>query len=40
MDGNEIKLDSKKTYLITGGVGFLGTALIARLEKMGIKKLF
>ena len=34
-----MKLDSKKTYLITGGVGFLGTALIARLEKNGNKKI-
>lgn len=34
-----MKLDSKKTYLITGGAGFLGTVLIARLEKMGIKKI-
>ena len=34
-----MKLDSKKTYLITGGAGFLGYALIARLEKLGIRKI-
>lgn len=34
-----MKLDSNKTYLITGGAGFLGNALIARLEKMGVKKI-
>ena len=34
-----MKLDSKKTYLITGGAGFLGNALIDRLEKMGVKKI-
>lgn len=34
-----MKLNSKKTYLITGAAGFLGNELIARLEKMGIKKI-
>tara|TARA_R110000868_G_scaffold132315_1_gene342997 strand:+ start:8316 stop:9176 length:861 start_codon:yes stop_codon:yes gene_type:complete len=34
-----MKLDLKKTYLITGGAGFLGNSLIARLEKMGIKNI-
>lgn len=34
-----MKLDSKKTYLITGGAGFLGNSLIARLEKKGIKNI-
>lgn len=36
---NEMNLDTNKTYLITGGAGFLGNALIARLEKMGIKNI-
>lgn len=32
-------LDNKKKYLITGGTGFLGTALIQRLVDMGIRNL-
>lgn len=34
-----MKLDLNKRYLITGGAGFLGTALISRFENLGIKNI-
>lgn len=33
-----MKLNEEKTYLITGGSGFLGKELIGRLQKLGCKK--
>lgn len=34
-----MKIDREKTYLITGGSGFLGKGLIERLQKLGCEKI-